>query len=157
MPTEYQTAKGSISQLLSGMEKGKNDKTGIYIYKVKGWDYAAMIETFQKGVELCRREHVPVLFHITEITQPQGHSTSGSHERYKSAERLEWEKEYDCNSKFKEWILANGYATTAEIEEIEKGQPTVPAKPKIPHGRNTRPHKAERDALIRIIDNRSCM
>lgn len=158
VPTEYQTAKGSISQLLSGMEKGKNDKTGIYIYKVKGWDYAAMIDTFQKGVELCRREHVPVLFHITEITQPQGHSTSGSHERYKSAERLEWEKEHDCNSKFREWILVNGYATTTEIEEIEKRATDDAREAKNAAWKKySDPIKAERDALIKIIDNRSCM
>jgi pyruvate/2-oxoglutarate/acetoin dehydrogenase E1 component/TPP-dependent pyruvate/acetoin dehydrogenase alpha subunit len=158
VPREYQTGKGSISEFLSGLEKGKNDKTGILIYKVKGWDYSQLIETFEKGVALCRKEHVPVLFHVTELTQPQGHSTSGSHERYKSKERLQWEKDYDCNIKFREWILENGYAARKEIEDIERKA--------VEHSREakntawqkfTDPIKVERDALIKIIDNRSCV
>jgi pyruvate/2-oxoglutarate/acetoin dehydrogenase E1 component/TPP-dependent pyruvate/acetoin dehydrogenase alpha subunit len=158
VPREYQTAKGSISEFLSGLEKGKNDKTGILIYKVKGWDYSQLIEIFEKGVALCRKEHVPVLFHVTELTQPQGHSTSGSHERYKSKERLQWEKDYDCNFKFREWILENGYAARKDIEDIEiKAVEHAREAKNIAWKKFVDPIKDERDALIKIIDNRSCV
>ena len=98
VPKKYQTTKGSISEALSGMQK-KDDTNGINIYKVKGWDYAGMCEVFEEGIRLARETHTPVLFHVEEITQPQGHSTSGSHERYKTQERLEWEREWDCLKK----------------------------------------------------------
>jgi len=97
---DYQTTKNSISELVSGFDKKEGDKTGIIIYRAKGWNYPELIKVFTEGVEKCRTEHVPVLFHITEVTQPQGHSTSGSHERYKSEERLKWEVEFDCNRRF---------------------------------------------------------
>lgn len=118
VPKSFQTTKGSISEALKGFEitTGTN---GMHIYKVKAWDYAGMCEAFEHGITICREQHIPVLFHVEEVTQPQGHSTSGSHERYKSAERLEWEREWDCNKKFKEWIIANELATEEELDEIE--------------------------------------
>ena len=94
VPKKYQTTKGSISEILKGFESEK-DKPGIRIFKGKGWDYAGLIKLYEKGIAICRNEHTPVLFHIEEVTQPQGHSTSGSHERYKSEERLKWEVDFD--------------------------------------------------------------
>jgi pyruvate/2-oxoglutarate/acetoin dehydrogenase E1 component/TPP-dependent pyruvate/acetoin dehydrogenase alpha subunit len=119
VPKKYQTTKGSISVLLSGIEK-KENTNGYKIYKVNGWDYPALISTYQKAIKYCRDNHVPVLIHVEEITQPQGHSTSGSHERYKSKERLEWAKKYDCNLKFKEWILSDNNATSKPIANEEE-------------------------------------
>ena len=115
----YQTIKGSISEALAGFQRSKT-KAGFEIFTVKGWDYPNLIHTFQKAGELARTHHVPVLIHVTELTQPQGHSTSGSHERYKSEDRLEWEKENDCNQKFRAWILDSKIATETELNEIEK-------------------------------------
>ena len=115
----FQTIKGSISEALAGFQRSKT-KAGFEIFTVKGWDYPNLIHTFQKAGELARTYHVPVLIHVTELTQPQGHSTSGSHERYKSEDRLEWEKENDCNRKFRSWILDSKIATEAELDEIEK-------------------------------------
>ncbi|MEW5846270.1 MAG: thiamine pyrophosphate-dependent enzyme [Bacteroidota bacterium] len=157
VPKDYQTAKGNISELVKGFEKGENDVNGIYIYHAKGWDYPALVETFTTGVERSRKEQVPVLFHITEITQPQGHSTSGSHERYKSPERLQWEKDFDCNTRFRNWIISEGYATEAELNEIEtKAQTDAKAARDKAWADYTNPIKKERDELIKIIDNRSC-
>ena len=119
VPRKYQTTKGSISAALSGMDKGENTN-GIKIFKVKGWDYAALCETFEEGIRLAREQHIPVLFHVEEITQPQGHSTSGSHERYKSPERLEWEKEWDGIRKMREWVIANALATAEELDAVEE-------------------------------------
>lgn len=118
VPKKYQTTKGSISEALSGMQK-KDKTNGIRIYKVKGWDYAGMCEVFEEGIRLAREQHEPVLFHVEEVTQPQGHSTSGSHERYKTPERLEWEREWDGIRKMKEWLLANALANEEELEQIE--------------------------------------
>jgi hypothetical protein len=99
----------------------RNDTNGIDIYTVKGWDYAGMCEVFEAGLDKVRQTHIPAVFHVEEITQPQGHSTSGSHERYKDAERLQWERDWDCIKKMKEWIIENNIATTDEIEVIEEG------------------------------------
>src|SRR5690606_14413294 len=96
VPAEYQTTKGSISEILAGFQRNGAEEQGYEIFKVKGWDYLALCETYEAAVKVCREEHVPVLVHVEEVTQPQGHSTSGSHERYKSKERLEWEAEHDC-------------------------------------------------------------
>ena len=118
VPRELQTTKGSISDALSGMQL-TTDKPGYEIFITKGWDYAHLCETYEKAVKLAREEHIPVLVHVKEVNQPQGHSTSGSHERYKSAERLEWETTFDCIHKFKEWILsfeAKGMAIASEEE-----------------------------------------
>lgn len=118
VPKKYQTTKGSISDALAGFQKTELSN-GIRIYKVKGWDYAGMCETFETALSEMRETHVPALFHVEEITQPQGHSTSGSHERYKSQERLQWEREWDCIKKFREWIVANGLASEDELNEID--------------------------------------
>jgi len=118
VPKKYQTTKSSISEALSGMQK-TDDTNGINIYKVKGWDYAGMCEAFEEGIRLARQTHTPVLFHVEEMTQPQGHSTSGSHERYKSPERLEWEREWDGIKKMKEWAINTELATEDELDRIE--------------------------------------
>lgn len=124
VPREFQTTKGSISEALAGMQRTA-EKPGYEIFITKGWDYAHLCETYEKAVELARNEHVPVLVHVQEVNQPQGHSTSGSHERYKSEERLKWEGEFDCIQKFKEWILAfeldgEKIADAETLENIQK-------------------------------------
>jgi pyruvate/2-oxoglutarate/acetoin dehydrogenase E1 component/TPP-dependent pyruvate/acetoin dehydrogenase alpha subunit len=118
VPKKFQTTKGSISEALAGFQKTKLSN-GINIYKVKGWDYAAMCEVFEAALDEMRDTHVPAIFHVEEITQPQGHSTSGSHERYKTPERLQWEKDWDAIKKFREWLIANGLASEEELIEIE--------------------------------------
>ncbi|MES2880985.1 MAG: thiamine pyrophosphate-dependent dehydrogenase E1 component subunit alpha, partial [Bacteroidota bacterium] len=118
VPKKYQTTKGSVSEVLKGMEK-EEGTNGFNMYKVKGWDYAGMCEVFEEGIRLARETHTPALFHVEEITQPQGHSTSGSHERYKPSERLEWEREWDCMKKLREWIIANSLADNEELDELE--------------------------------------
>lgn len=119
VPQEYHTTKQSISEALAGFQRTK-EKAGYEIITVKGWDYAALIKAYQKAEKICREEHVPCLVHVQEMTQPQGHSTSGSHERYKSKERLAWEEEFDCIRKMREWILDEGHATEGELDAIEK-------------------------------------
>ena len=118
VPAKYQTTKENISEILKGFQRDENGN-GFEIFTVKGWDYPALVEVYEAAGKLAREEHVPVLIHVTEVTQPQGHSTSGSHERYKSKERLQWEKEHDCNLKMREWVLANGIATEDELNDIE--------------------------------------
>ncbi len=118
VPKNFQTTKGSISAALKGFQK-QADTNGIHIYKVKAWDYAGMCEVFEEALQKVRETHEPALFHVEEVTQPQGHSTSGSHERYKSPERLEWEKEWDCIKKMKEWMIENGLASVEELAEVE--------------------------------------
>ncbi|WP_162426942.1 alpha-ketoacid dehydrogenase subunit alpha/beta [Pontibacter pudoricolor] len=119
VPAEYQTTKGSISEILAGFQRNAEGEQGYEIFKVKGWDYAALCETYETAVRVCREQHVPVLIHVEEVTQPQGHSTSGSHERYKSKERLDWEADFDCLKKMREWILANDISTTEQLDQIE--------------------------------------
>jgi len=119
VPKEYHTTGGSISDFLAGMQR-KKGKKGYEIIRVNGWDYEALLNAYEKASSLARKEHVPVFVHVQEITQPQGHSTSGSHERYKSKERLEWEKAHDCNVKFREWIIDNELATDEELSSLEK-------------------------------------
>jgi len=118
VPNEVQTTKGDISEVLKGFQR-KGDGNGFEIFKVRGWDYAGLIETYEKAIAFAREEHVPCLVHVTELTQPQGHSTSGSHERYKSTERLEWERSHDCNVKMRTWILESDIATEDELKKIE--------------------------------------
>jgi pyruvate/2-oxoglutarate/acetoin dehydrogenase E1 component/TPP-dependent pyruvate/acetoin dehydrogenase alpha subunit len=118
VPRKYQTAKGSISEALKGFQK-KDDSNGLLIYKVKAWDYAGMCEAFEDGIQKARDKHIPVLFHVEEVTQPQGHSTSGSHERYKTPERLEWERNWDCIRKMREWVIDNMLAEDEELIDIE--------------------------------------
>ena len=117
VPVKYQTTKGSISAALKGFQK-RDNTNGINIYRVKGWDYAGLCEVFEEGLTKVRETHVPAVFHVEELTQPQGHSTSGSHERYKSADRLNWEREWDDVKKFKEWIIENGIAGDKELEDV---------------------------------------
>lgn len=115
----HQTTKENISEILKGFQR-EEGTNGYEIIRVKGWDYSALIEAYQKAEKIAREEHVPVLIHVIELTQPQGHSTSGSHERYKSKERLEWEKEYDCNIQLRKWMIENQIATDEELSAIEK-------------------------------------
>ena len=116
---KYQTTKENISEILKGFQRDE-ENNGYEIFRVKGWDYPALVDTYQKAAAIARKEHVPVLIHVQELTQPQGHSTSGSHERYKNAERLAWETEFDCLAQMKKWMLENNISTAEEIEEIEK-------------------------------------
>jgi 2-oxoisovalerate dehydrogenase E1 component len=118
VPQKYQTTKQSISEALKGFEKTA-DKDGFIILTGKGWDYPGLVAMYEKGVAICREKHIPVLFHIQEMTQPQGHSTSGSHERYKSKERLKWEDDFDCIRKMREWLLQSALATPSELDQIE--------------------------------------
>ncbi len=119
VPKKYQTTKESISEILKGFQK-ENGSNGFEIFKTKGWDYTHLCETYEKAVKVCREQHVPVLVHVEEVTQPQGHSTSGSHERYKSKERLQWELDFDCIKKMREWILKNGLADENTLDNIEE-------------------------------------
>lgn len=119
VPQKYHTIKESISEALSGFQKTK-DKPGFEVFKVKAWDYVALLETYKKAVEISRTTHTPCLIHVIEVTQPQGHSTSGSHERYKSKDRLNWEKEHDCILKMREWIQSEKIASEDELDQIEK-------------------------------------
>ncbi len=118
VPKKFQTTKGSISEALKGMQR-KDGTNGIDIYKLKAWDYAGMCEILDTAIQKIRDTHIPALFHVEEVTQPQGHSTSGSHERYKSPERLAWEREWDGNKKMREWILENELASEEELNELE--------------------------------------
>lgn len=119
VPKEFHTTKGSISKALAGLKRSISEK-GFEIFVVKGWDYKELCNVYTIAEKICREEHVPVLFHVIEVTQPQGHSTSGSHERYKTKERLQWESEFDCNKKMREWILNEGISSVDELDELEK-------------------------------------
>lgn len=118
VPSKYQTTKENISEILKGLQRDDKGE-GFEIFSVKGWDYPALLEVFEKASQIARGQHVPVLIHVTELTQPVGHSTSGSHERYKSPERLKWEKEYDCIAQMRQWILNVNIATEEEINQID--------------------------------------
>jgi pyruvate/2-oxoglutarate/acetoin dehydrogenase E1 component/TPP-dependent pyruvate/acetoin dehydrogenase alpha subunit len=118
VPAKYQTTKEHISDILRGFEL--DERGGYRIYTLKGWDYAELCKTYLEGVELVRKEHVPALFHITELTQPQGHSTSGSHERYKTKERLQWEEENDGIKKMRQWMIDQGVATAEQMDAIDR-------------------------------------
>jgi pyruvate/2-oxoglutarate/acetoin dehydrogenase E1 component/TPP-dependent pyruvate/acetoin dehydrogenase alpha subunit len=154
VPAKYQTTKGSISEILAGFQRNSQDQQGYEIFKVKGWDYAALCETYDAAVRVCREQHVPVLVHVEELTQPQGHSTSGSHERYKSKERLEWEAEFDCLLKMREWILENEIATVEELDSIE-----TEAKNTVREARGNAWNdfaesiKSDQEEAIRLLDN----
>lgn len=117
--SKYQTTKENISEILKGFQRDKNGK-GFEIIKVKGWDYPALINAYEKAEKIAREEHVPVMVHVVEMTQPQGHSTSGSHERYKSKERLQWEDDFDCIKMLIEWIISNNIASQEELDEMRK-------------------------------------
>lgn len=119
VPVEYQTTKGNISEVLEGFRADETGK-GLHIYTIKGWDYPGLIRVYTEAIENMRRTHIPAVFHVQELTQPQGHSTSGSHERYKSKERLEWEREWDCLVQMERWMIENELATAEECETIRK-------------------------------------
>ncbi|PZD79306.1 thiamine pyrophosphate-dependent enzyme [Mesonia sp. K7] len=119
VPAKYQTTKENISEILKGFQRDE-ENDGYEIIKVCGWNYAELVEAYQKASDISREQHVPVLIHVYELTQPQGHSTSGSHERYKSEERLAWEREYDCNLQMRLWMVENNIATEEELSELEK-------------------------------------
>jgi 2-oxoisovalerate dehydrogenase E1 component len=122
VPNEYQITKTNLSELLQGFQREPKSKQGFDVYTVKAWDYAAMCETYLAAAQIVRMEHVPAIIHVTEVTQPQGHSTSGSHERYKSKERLQWEVEFDGIRKMRDWMIAQGISTADELDEIEKDE-----------------------------------
>lgn len=151
VPRSYQTTKDNISEVLSGFQLDENGN-GIRIYEVKAWDYAALIQTFEEGIAFCRENHIPVFFHVKEVTQPQGHSTSGSHERYKSAERLEWEAEYDGLKKMKEWMLENGIAAEEELTEIEaEAKKKVKEIQKAAWDKHLLSIKSDKDVVISLL------
>ncbi len=120
VPNEHQITKANISELLKGFQREPKSKQGFDIYNVKAWDYPSLCETYIAAASIVRMEHVPAILHVTEVTQPQGHSTSGSHERYKSKERLDWEVEFDCIKKMREWMIAQGIANAQELDDFEK-------------------------------------
>ncbi len=124
VPREFQTIKGSISEALSGFQSRGSAK-GFDLHVVAGWDYPALVEAYYLGVEKTRREHSPALFHIVELTQPQGHSTSGSHERYKTKERLAWEEDHDCLRRMRRWIIEQRFATESELDSMESEDRTL--------------------------------
>ncbi len=156
VPKKLQTTKESISEVLKGFEREK-DGTGITIFKGKGWDYEGLVKMFEKGISLCRKEQTPVVFHVDEVTQPLGHSTSGSHERYKDEKRLKWEKEYDPILKMREWILGTKLASAAELDAIEaETVEEVKNAKKLAWKAFQDPIKVERDALVKLVREKSC-
>jgi pyruvate/2-oxoglutarate/acetoin dehydrogenase E1 component/TPP-dependent pyruvate/acetoin dehydrogenase alpha subunit len=155
VPRRFQTVKGSISEALRGFE-AEDGSNGIRIFKAKGWDYPNLVQTYAEAAAYCRKNHMPVLMHVEEVTQPQGHSTSGSHERYKSKERLEWEAEYDGIRQMRLWMIATGIATAEELDAIENE-----AKNQVRDEKNAawesfnKEIKGEIQGLIRILDEAS--
>lgn len=153
VPTEYQTTKGSISEVLEGFKPTKSKK-GVEIYKVKGWDYLALREAYQLGIEKVRHNHAPAVFHIQELTQPQGHSTSGSHERYKSEARLNWEKDHDALFRMEQWILQQGFMSAEEVSEVKsKARSLVKAQRDLAWEAYSTPLKASLTKLVSIYQN----
>jgi len=152
VPKKYQTTKESISDVLKGFQR-EEGTNGFEIFKVKAWDYPALMETYEKAVKIAREQHCPVLVHVEEVTQPQGHSTSGSHERYKSQERLDWEIEYCCVKKFKEFILENEIATEDELAVIEKeGKKDVSAQKRAAWSAYLNPIKEEQQIVVDLLE-----
>ncbi len=150
---KHQTTKEDISKILIGFQRDK-DNAGYEILKVKGWDYTALIHAYENASDIARDEHVPVIIHVTELTQPQGHSTSGSHERYKSEERLQWEKENDCNKRYREWILENGISTEEELKTLEKNiKKQVRSACKEAWEEFLTPHKEQKKVLVNLLEN----
>ena len=156
VPNKLQTTKSNISEILKGFEKTEG-QAGFLILNAKGWDYAGLCQIYKAGIDFCRSNQVPVLFHITEVTQPQGHSTSGSHERYKSAERLEWEKEYDGIRKMREWMIAENIATDKELSAIEnEAVERVKKAKKAAWDNYSKPLINLRDEFLKIADVTTC-
>lgn len=152
VPTELQTAKGNISKALAGFQRDQNDK-GIDIYTAKGWDYPSLVEMFAEGLEKVRKEHVPALFHIKELTQPQGHSTSGSHERYKSKERLQWEADHDGLKKMAEWMISAKIASVEQIQKIqEEARNYVKERRRIAYSQSKEKAVAAKSSLVDLYN-----
>lgn len=147
----HQTTKESISEILKGFQK-EEDTNGFELLVVKGWDYPSLVETYEKASKIARENHIPVIIHVKELTQPQGHSTSGSHERYKTPERLEWETKYDCLAQMKQWMIANNVATSEELDELdEKCKKEVLEGKKAAWSAYLNPIKEERNQLVSIL------
>lgn len=152
VPAKFQTTKEDISEILKGFQRTE-DKPGYEIFRVQGWDYTALIHTYENAADIARELHVPVLIHVTELTQPQGHSTSGSHERYKSEKRLQWEKEHDCNLMFRKWILGNRIVDEAELAELEKEvKKEVRTAKKTAWAEFLEPHKKQKKEVVALLD-----
>jgi len=153
---KFQTTKESISEILRGFELD-NKGNGYLIFKLKGWDYAGLCDAYKKGIARCRAEHIPVIFHVEECTQPQGHSTSGSHERYKSPERLAWEEEFDGIRKMRQWIITEKIATSEELDEIEsKAAERAREARKTAWNHFLEPMRRQRDEFLRMADISTC-
>ncbi|MCZ2128352.1 MAG: hypothetical protein LC099_11345 [Anaerolineales bacterium] len=120
VPNEYQMTKGNVGELLKGFERNADLNSGYNLFTVRAWDYPALVETYQAAAKAAREEHIPALVHVIDVTQPQGHSTSGSHERYKTPERLQWEEDFDGLTRMREWMIKAGVASAAELDELEK-------------------------------------
>ncbi|WP_417608867.1 alpha-ketoacid dehydrogenase subunit alpha/beta [Owenweeksia hongkongensis] len=149
---KYQTTKENISEILKGFQKDE-DTNGFEILNVKGWDYPSLVETYEKAEKIAREQHVPVLIHVNEITQPQGHSTSGSHERYKNEQRLKWEQEFDCIKKMREWMIMSAVATEEELVDIEKAAKKVAREAKAAAWKNfITPIKEEVNTVAEMIE-----
>lgn len=156
VPNKYQTTKGSISEILKGFEKEK-DTNGFYIFKAYAYNYPELIETYRKGIDLCRKEQTPVLFHIIGCTQPQGHSTSGSHERYKSTEQLQRETEIDSIAQMRQWILESGIATEEELSKIEsESVKRVRQARKNAWNHYQKPIFQKKEEFLKLVDISSC-
>jgi pyruvate/2-oxoglutarate/acetoin dehydrogenase E1 component len=153
VPAEYQTTKQNISALLAGFQRDGEGQEGFEIYVVRGWDYPALLDTYQKAAAICRAGHVPTLVHVTEVTQPQGHSTSGSHERYKPKERLSWEEQHDCLTKMREWLLTEGIAGEDELAQIEKtAAATIKQARTAAWAAYFNPIQQERDEAVKVLN-----
>jgi len=152
VPNDHQMVHGNISELLSGFQRKKNSSQGFDIYRVKGWDYIELIETYTQAAERCRSHHIPAIIHVYELIQPQGHSTSGSHERYKSKDRLRWEREFDCLKKFRDWIIGNNASTGEELDviELEEREKVEDARKKSWEN-YINPIKKERQEALKIV------
>ena len=149
----HQTTKENISEILKGFQRDEDNK-GFEIMNVLGWDYAALVGTYQRAAQIAREEHVPVLIHVNELTQPQGHSTSGSHERYKNAERLAWEAEFDCLAQMRLWMIANNIATAEEMDEIDNvTKKEVLEGKKAAWNAFVEPFKKEQNELVALLES----
>jgi pyruvate/2-oxoglutarate/acetoin dehydrogenase E1 component/TPP-dependent pyruvate/acetoin dehydrogenase alpha subunit len=148
----HQTTKENISEVLKGFQRDKNNK-GYEIFRVNGWNYPELIDTYQRAAQISRKEHIPVMIHVQELTQPQGHSTSGSHERYKDQERLNWEAEYDCNLQMRDWVISNNIATDEELIAIERSiKKDVREGKKAAWNAFINPISAECDEALSLLD-----
>jgi pyruvate/2-oxoglutarate/acetoin dehydrogenase E1 component/TPP-dependent pyruvate/acetoin dehydrogenase alpha subunit len=152
VPNKYQMTKDNVGECLSGFAYDAKKKSGYKIYTVKGWDYEGLVETYKKAIKETREKHIPSIIHVVEVTQPQGHSTSGSHERYKSKERLQWEQDYDCIEQMKQYLVKNGYATEEECNGIyDQAKKDVRTAQKDAFAEFDTPVKAEKKQVIEML------